>query len=117
MEEVIYQNPSQQQSQYSKPTEPLQEVIIRKVGILSSAIISGILSFFIGIIFLIYGLIVFFMQGDTFSSVPGDSFTLNIVTLIFIPIIFAALGLVLGAVFGLLYNLSAKIGKGIKIYS
>lgn len=97
--------------------EEVQEARIRKVGVLSVANISGFINAFVG--FLIGLALVIFDY--LFNQSPVVAFTsLNIPTYLIIIISTIGngiLGFIAGAIGAFLYNIAAKITKGIKLYS
>ena len=89
----------------------MEEARIRKIGVLSLANLMGIINFFLG---LIIG-IIFTLTSFLFSSsILGISTSLSIIIL---PIGYGIVGFITGAIAGFLYNIAAKITKGIKLYS
>ena len=98
----------------------MQEVLVRKVGVLSVAIFSAILGFFIG---LFQGIFLFAINSIVISKFPVVSqYAGNYVSWIgyswiLFPLIHLILGFVFGGIFAFIYNLSAKVFKGIKLYS
>ena len=90
----------------------MEEVRIRKVGVLSVANISGVIYAIIGFLM---GLVVVILGSDIL--VPLGLGTLSYLSIIILPIIYGIIGFVGGAIIALLYNLAAKITKGIKLYS
>jgi len=92
----------------------IQEARIRKIGVLSVANIFGIINAIIG---LLIG-IIFVLFASLFPvevSLFGLSF--GYFSIITFPIIYGILGFIGGAIGAFLYNLAAKITKGIKLYS
>ncbi|MEM2121597.1 MAG: DUF3566 domain-containing protein [Candidatus Woesearchaeota archaeon] len=49
------------------------------------------------------------------SQASNQENQLNMLTILFIPFIYAILGFISGLIFGVIYNLSAKIFRGIKV--
>jgi hypothetical protein len=103
---------------FEKPiSENLVGIRIRKVGTLSFAIMFGIVGVFTGLIAFFLGIFVLALFGSAINNMPGQSFDFSIGTFILMPFLFGISGFLSGAIFGFIYNLSAKVGKGIKIYS
>jgi hypothetical protein len=90
--------------------DELEAVRIRKIGVLSVANLLGIINFFMG--FLIGLIIVIFSY---FLTIP--MLNLGYYLIIIVPVINGILGFIIGAIGALLYNLVAKITKGIILYS
>lgn len=92
---------------------------IKKVGVLSMGLMTCLINFFLGIIFSVVMLILIISFGSYLSSIPGVMVNVSGYSsiLIVFPFVNAILGFVGGVVFAWIYNLSAKIGKGIKLYS
>lgn len=96
----------------------LEEVRIKKIDILSFSIIFGIFSFFIGIFFgLILLIISILLPSIIFNFDISSYLVLGYYSIIIFPIVFGILGFITGIFGVLIYNLVAKITKGIKIYS
>ena len=103
---------------FEKPvSENLVGIRIRKVGTLSFAIMFGLVGVFVGLITFFFGILILALFGSAINNMPGSSFDFSIGTFILMPFLFGISGFLSGAIFGFIYNLSAKIGKGIKIYS
>lgn len=98
----------------------MQEVVVRKVGVLSVAIFAGILGFFIGLFKGIFLTVAFSTANSMFPQI--NQYAGNYVSwlsnswLIF-PLADLILGFAFGAIFAFIYNISAKVFKGIKLYS
>lgn len=96
----------------------LQEARIRKVGVLSVANVSGIIGVFIGfltgLIFVIFSLLMSSILPVDFSFF---SFDFGYSSIIIFPIFYGVFGFIGGAISAFIYNLAAKITKGIKLYS
>ncbi|MEK6842618.1 MAG: hypothetical protein AABX84_02285 [Nanoarchaeota archaeon] len=97
----------------------MQEVTIKKVGVLSVAIFSAIMGIFIG---LIKGIIVVFAYSIVNSMYPNIPYLSNYsswayYSLIIFPLAYLVLGFIFGAIFSVIYNISAKAFRGIKLYS
>ncbi len=97
----------------------MEEAHIRKVGVLSFGLMFCLINFFLGIILSVVMLILIMVLGSYLSSIPGVSFNISGYSsmLIIFPFLNGILGFIGGVIFALIYNLSAKIGKGIKLYS
>jgi len=95
---------------------------VRKIGALSLATTSAMGGVFVGLIFGIFTTILYLVVGSALSasgvSMSGafGSFTGPFAIILF-PIVFGLSGFVSGLVGGWMYNLSAKITGGIKLYS
>ena len=95
--------------------EGVEEVIIRRVGILSVANISGLINFFIGLLIGIFFLVSsFFLPASL--AIPGFGFPIYL-SFIILPIAYGIFGFIGGALGAFFYNISARIAKGIKLYS
>ena len=94
----------------------MEEARIRKRGVLSFANISAMINIFVGFIL---GIVVSLLSLVS----PAYSGTLNsfgipiFFSIAIFPIIYGILGFIGGAVGAVFYNLSAKITKGVKLYS
>ena len=95
--------------------EGLEEATIRKVGVLSVANISGLINFFIGLIMGIFFVIMSFFL-PAYSAILGFGLPVYL-SFIILPIAYGILGFIGGAIGAFFYNISAKIAKGIKLYS
>lgn len=94
-----------------------EEVRIKKVGVLSVALIFAIIQFIVG--FLMSLPWVFFSNSfsSLFSNVPLLGLVTGVTSLLIVPLILGVTGFITGALSALLYNLGALITKGIKLYS
>jgi hypothetical protein len=97
-------------------------VEVRRVGILSlalmSALLYGIIGLIIGIIFAcvsIIGTASFAAMMEETTGLGGGGIIFGILYAICMPILYAAMGFVFGAIAGFLYNIIAGIIGGIKI--
>lgn len=110
-----------------KPEKPkkskdsnLEEVKIKKIGVMSFALtlalIHVIIGFILGIITAFVSLIVSIPPlGIGISGILN--FILGLPALIIEPLIFGIFGFIMGAIIALFYNLAAKISKGIELYA
>ena len=98
----------------------MQEVLVRKVGVLSVAIFSAIIGFFIG---LIQGIFLILINSTVSSMFPvvnqyaGNYISWISYAWVLFPLSHLILGFLFGAVFAFIYNISAKVFKGVKLYS
>lgn len=93
----------------------MEEAVIRKIGVVSLANISGLVNAFIGLLF---GIVVTIMSLLASPLTAGLGFgSIGTFAIIIFPIFYGIMGFISGAVFGIFYNLAAKIGKGVKLYS
>ncbi|MBX3245422.1 MAG: hypothetical protein KF685_13300 [Acidobacteria bacterium] len=97
---------------------------IRKIGILSAAKIQGVMMFIMSLLISIpYGLIIIafslfgagFGQGSEALAVGGGGVVMGIVVMIALPIFYAIIGFVFGALGALVYNILASIVGGIEL--
>ncbi|MBU3907258.1 MAG: hypothetical protein KKA64_03330 [Nanoarchaeota archaeon] len=122
------QNP-QQIKQFNPPNQ-LEEVRIKRLGVLSVALTCTLLNLIIGFIVGVITLISFLfmvnpltIQDRVLGLVPASSLILlegtgtYLTTLIIIPLISAILGFIFGAILAVFYNLFSKLTKGIKLYA
>ncbi|VVB79919.1 Uncharacterised protein [uncultured archaeon] len=96
-----------------------QEIaIVHKIGVGSSGVMWGLINFFSGLVMAIILFIVFLISGSFLSNYT-EFVNLNMIYLflILMPFIMGIVGFISGLLFALFYNLSAKIGKGLKLYS
>lgn len=96
-----------------------QEVaIVHKIGVGSSGVILGLMNFFIGLILAVILFVLVLLFGSSLSDYPEFSnMTLNYLYIVLIPFVLGILGFLSGIFFALFYNLSAKVGKGLRLYS
>ncbi|MEK6882553.1 MAG: hypothetical protein AABY22_23230 [Nanoarchaeota archaeon] len=102
----------------------LEEVRIKKIGVLSLAntlaLVSLFISLVIGIIFSILALVgVSLLSSLSATGVSQSSSTgqIILISLIFLPVSATILGFIQGLLIGWFYNLSSKISRGIKLYA
>jgi len=80
-------------------------VVLKKIGVMSFAVIYAIMM-------AIFGLIL----GIGYAIMPGSPLSgLGIYAIILVPIMYAAIGFVGGAISALLYNVLAKWVGGVKL--
>lgn len=92
----------------------LQEARIKKVGVLSVANLCGMVNVIVGFIFGIF----FAVSSSMLSTVLGATgFNFGYLSIIIFPIVYGVLGFIGGAIGAFVYNISAKVTKGIKLYS
>lgn len=100
----------------------MAEMTIRRFGVISVAKMYGLLMFIFGLIFgVLYGLF-FIVFGAAMSAVGGNQATMSGVSsavvgigmMIGIPLMYGAMGFVMGAIGALIYNGVAGIIGGIK---
>ncbi len=103
--------------------EGLQRVRIKKIGVLSLATTFGLLGVVIGLIFgLIFLLVPSIGSGIQISGISTSTLSLiNAITgywaILVLPISYGIIMFVQGAIIALLYNLVAKVSKGVALYS
>ncbi len=96
-------------------------VEVRRVGILSlalmSALLYGAIGLIVGLIFACFALIGAGMLAsvEELTGVGGGGALFGIAYAVCMPILYAAMGFVFGAIAGFLYNIIAGIIGGIKI--
>ena len=108
----------------AKTAEPLQEVRIRKVGVVSVANIVALISFItmllmaliaIGIGSLIPSMSI---PTGTGGAIEVDAFSvMSPLQMIIGVFVYAGFAWISGAISALLYNLSAKIAKGVRLFA
>ncbi len=96
--------------------DELEEVAIKRIGVLSVSIAIAIIGIFVGIIFGIISIAVFLMFPKIFTYL-GSYSTLGYFSLIIFPIVFGILGFLSGMIIITFYNLTARVSGGIKLYS
>ncbi len=96
--------------------DELQEVAVKKIGVLSAAIVFAIIGIFVGIIFGIISIAVFLLF-PKISNYLGSYSTLGYFSLIIFPVVFGIIGFLSGMIIILFYNLTANVSGGIKLYS
>jgi len=97
-----------------------QEVVVKKVGVLSVAIFSAIVGFFIGLVSGIFLVAIFSFANSAFPIITpyvDDYSSLINYSLIIFPLSYLILGFAFGAILAFAYNLLARIFGGIKLYS
>jgi len=97
-------------------------VEIRRVGVLSLALMVGLMYTALGLIFgLLFACTTLFSVGSIAASVedlPGlgqGGIVAAALSAICFPILYGVLGFIAGAIFGILYNIIAGIAGGIKV--
>jgi hypothetical protein len=86
---------------------------LKRIGVLFSAILVGIMMCFMGLIAgILYAFGGFFLE--LFTGTLNEGTVLAFVALIGMPVIFGLFGLVAGAVGAVLYNLTARRFGGIE---
>ena len=97
-------------------------VEIRRVGILSVALMSGLLYTALGLIFgLLFACLTLFSIGSIAASVEdlpglgGSAVITAGISAICFPIMYGVIGFIAGAIVGALYNLIASFAGGVKI--
>lgn len=97
-------------------------VEIRRVGILSLALMSGLFCTALGLIFglifaciTLFGVAGFAATMEDLAGFGGGGILLAAIYAICFPIMYGVIGFVAGAIVGLLYNLIAGIAGGVKI--
>jgi hypothetical protein len=100
-------------------TLELEEVRIKKIGVLSFANILGIVGIFTGLVLGILTItIVPFLPGIPYiGSYIASYSSFGYFSIIAFPIFQGIFGFISGLFLGLFYNLAAKMAHGIKIYS
>ena len=96
--------------------DELQEVAIKRIGVLSASTAVALIGIFVGIIFGIITIAVFLIFPKIFTYL-GSYSTLGYFSLIIFPIAFGMLGFLSGMIIILFYNLTARVSGGIKLYS
>lgn len=98
---------------------PNQEVaVVHKLGVGSAGVMMGLMNFFVGLLLAILLFITVLVAGPILSDYTEFT-NMNMIYLgiILMPFILGILGFISGIFFALFYNLSAKIGRGLKLYS
>ncbi len=96
--------------------EVMEEAVVRKIGVISLANMFGLMYALMGLLLGIFFLIISFTSLSTlFNSLGLGSY--GFLSIIIFPIGYGIAGWLSGAMFGLFYNWSAKLGKGVKLYS
>ena len=108
-------DPQQKSSQMQ-----LEEVRIKKVGVLSFANTFALIYFFVG---LLIGLIITIIiavgiYSFEFSFLPKNfELVFSIWSVVILPVVLLIIGFVKGLIFAFTYNISAKISRGIKLHA
>lgn len=95
-------------------------MVLRRVGVLSFAKISGIVGAGLGLILgIIYGLI-FMVAGAAMMSQsdgPGAGFGIlgGLAVMVFVPVFYGVLMFIFGALYAVIYNISAGFVGGIEM--
>ena len=86
---------------------------LRRVGVLQAAKMSGMLCFFLGVV--IAGIMFLVSMAMPSSSWSGMAGAMGMGMLIFLPVIYAVIAFVFGAVYAWLYNLVAGWVGGLEL--
>lgn len=98
--------------------EGLEEVRVQKIGILFFAIFSLVFGLFLGLILGLSLMVTSFLIPSNLFGFDISSYLVwGYYSLIIFPIAFGILGFIFGAIGIFLYNLVAKITKGVELYS
>ncbi len=110
----------------NKKDSSLEEVKIKKIGVLSFGLIFGLINLFMGIIGILFVVLLTFLASmitfpegwqvtfiQSFLEGTGN----NIYYALIFPLLSGIIGFISGLIFALIYNLSAKITKGIELYA
>jgi len=91
--------------------------VINRIGVLSAAKLLGALYALLGLIFGVFGFLLFAVLGTIFNSLGLGSYGIiaGIVVLFACPITMGISGFISGAISALLYNLVAKFVGGIEL--
>jgi len=101
----------------AKPADPIEAVTIKKIGTLSLGVSFALVSVFIGLLIGLFFTIMSFFSSDPFmEGVVGD-ILVGIWAALSLPFLFGILFFIIGIMLALFYNISAKLGNGIKLYS
>ena len=98
----------------------MQEVTIKKVGVLQVAIFSAIIGIFVGLIASLFLIITYSVASSMFPIITpyiSNYSSWIYYSLIIFPLADLVLGFVFGGIFALIYNISAKLFSGVKLYS
>jgi hypothetical protein len=102
----------------------MTNLTIKRVGVLSLAKIFGLITFVIGIIIgVIYGLVIILVGSALLSQAGGDAGPVaalggvvgGILMMILIPIMYGALGFMMGAVYALIFNVASGFLGGLEL--
>jgi hypothetical protein len=87
---------------------------VQRIGVAQLAKVMGLLYFLMGIVFLVFFLIFSrSMPGAAGAAFPGFGYGMGM--LVFMPLLYACLGLVFGALTAALYNVVAGMLGGIEL--
>jgi hypothetical protein len=87
---------------------------VQRVGVAQLAKVMGVLYFLMGIVFLVFFLIISrTMPGAAGTALPGFGFGMGM--FIFMPVFYALLGAVFGALGAALYNVVAGMLGGVEL--
>lgn len=98
----------------------MAKMMIRRVGILSSAKMSGIVGAGLGLIIgVIYGLLFMVIGAAALSgrNGPGAGFGIvgGLLMMVVIPVMYGVLSFVIGAIYALIYNAAAGFVGGVEL--
>jgi hypothetical protein len=102
----------------------MTNLTIKRVGVLSLAKIFGLITLVIGIVIgVIYGLVIIIVGSALLTQAGGDAGPAaalggvvgGIVAMILIPIMYGALGFVMGAVYALVFNVASGFLGGLEL--
>lgn len=88
---------------------------LKKIGVLSFALIQALIGVFIGLIFGLLYIIVGFIAGLVLGTAGWIIFGVGVISIITAPIVSGIFGFLAGAVIAFLYNLSAKWTGGVEL--
>ncbi len=95
--------------------ENIEQVQIRKVGVLSMANLVGVAQALIGLFFGLVLTISSFLMSPLYEGTLG--MILGMGAVVAFPIVWGVIGWISGLIAGVIYNLSAKITKGIVLHA
>lgn len=84
---------------------------IQRIGVVQLAKVMGLLYFLMGIVFLVFYLV--FSRSMPSAALPGVGYGMGMI--IFMPLLYACLGVVFGALTAALYNVVAGMLGGLEI--
>lgn len=96
-------------------------VEVRRIGVLSLALMSGLLYTALGLIFgILFACITLFGVAGLAASMEdltgfGGGIVISLLYAVCFPIMYGVIGFIAGAILGLLYNVIAGIAGGVKI--
>lgn len=102
----------------------MNKLKIRKLGVLSVAKMYAVVMFVLSLIIAVpYGLFIIIFsligagsaRGDAAFMLGGGGVVMGIVMMIVLPVVYAAMGFIFGAIGALIYNIFAGIVGGIEI--